>query len=780
MTNEPKQQAYRIFEESLGHDSADRLTFIEQECGGDDELRAEVEALLRADQEADGFLNVSTSDTLTAGPAQVEESAAPVSESALTERTPAPEHIGQYHIKRVIASGGMGTVYEAEQQHPKRSVAVKVIKTGIVSRAMLRRFEFESQILARLRHPNIAQVYEAGMHRDASGVTPFFAMEYIPNATPITTFARSKQLGTTELLELFIQVCEAAHHGHQKGVIHRDLKPSNVLVDTAGQAKIIDFGVARSTDSDMAVTTLQTSVGQLIGTLQYMSPEQCAADPQDLDTRSDVYALGVILYELLCDRLPYDITGLEIHQATAVIRDRAPTRLSAIVKTLRGDIETIVLKALEKDRDRRYQSAADLAQDLRRFLNSEAISARPPSMIYHVRIFARRNKALVGSVATVFAILVVASVVSMMAYLNAEDARAKAEVSRLAAVSAQAETEVQRKEAEQNYSQAKVIRDFFLGTMDFLGRTAKQNRDVTARGLLYQFGEWTSEGELSAEPLAEAVVRLTLARWYAGFGDFPLAEEHIEKALALRQSNLSENHPDVLRAKQVKAWILNQQGKFVEAEPLARDSYEGLRLIQQPGERNRGFAFGILVENLEGQQKFAEIEDVARSEWEAYRDAHGEEQRGAQDRLNVYWRALHSQGKDDEAVPLAAHYIELKKRSAGKPNARISDVHSAAELLLTCEFEDLRDVNTALELAEKADQMAKGRNPWVANNLAQAYFESGRRNEAVTTQERAISLLDPKATQLREEFETSLAKYSAPSSKQDPIGSSGPESSATP
>ena len=188
-----------------------------------------------------------------------------------------PRNIGHFTIKERIASGGMGTVYKAVQEQPRRSVAIKVMKHGVTSRSALRRFEYEAQLLARLRHPYIAQVYEAGTHDDGSGPVPFFAMEYIPNAKPITKYAEDKKLGTRERLDLFARVCDAVHHGHQRGIIHRDLKPSNILVDSHGQPRIIDFGVARATDSDMARTTLQTDLGQLIGTLQYMSPEQCEA-----------------------------------------------------------------------------------------------------------------------------------------------------------------------------------------------------------------------------------------------------------------------------------------------------------------------------------------------------------------------------------------------------------------------------------------------------------------------------------------------------------------------
>jgi tetratricopeptide (TPR) repeat protein/tRNA A-37 threonylcarbamoyl transferase component Bud32 len=317
-----------------------------------------------------------------------------------------PERIGGFRIKRAIGSGGMGTVYLAQQEHPRRVVALKVMRAGIASASATRRFEYESQILARLRHPNIAQVYEAGRHVGESGELLFFAMEYISNAKAVIDYAHEKKLGLRDRLRLFVKVCDAVHHGHQKGVIHRDLKPANILVDSTGEPKIIDFGVARSTDSDMAVTTLQTDIGQLIGTLQYMSPEQCDADPHDLDTRSDIYALGVVLYELLCGRLPYDVTHIAVYEAARVIKEQSPARPSTINRTLRGDLETITLKALEKERDRRYQSAADFREDIEHYLNYEAITAAPPSVAYRVRKFVQRNRGPVIAGATIFALLV--------------------------------------------------------------------------------------------------------------------------------------------------------------------------------------------------------------------------------------------------------------------------------------------------------------------------------------------------------------------------------------
>ena len=292
-----------------------------------------------------------------------------------------PSEIGRYKILGIIASGGMGVVYEAMQEAPRRRVALKVIKAGAASEMALHRFDFEAQILAKLSHPNIAQIYEAGTWESEQGPAPFFAMEYIPGRKTLIDFAENSDLSLTERLELFSKICDAVHHGHQKGVIHRDLKPDNILIGSSGEPKIIDFGVARATDSDLNVTTMQTTMGQLIGTLQYMSPEQCEADPDLIDTRSDVYALGVIMFQLLSGKLPYDLRRQAIHEAVRVIKEQRPDSMSTNNMTLRGDIDTIAMKAMEKERSRRYQSAAELAGDIQHFLKNEPIIARPSSKL---------------------------------------------------------------------------------------------------------------------------------------------------------------------------------------------------------------------------------------------------------------------------------------------------------------------------------------------------------------------------------------------------------------
>jgi WD40 repeat protein len=357
--------------------------------------------------------------------------------------------IGRYRILRLIGQGGMGTVYEAEQAHPRRIVALKIVRPGMATPELLRRFDQESHALGRLQHPGIAQIYEAGTADTGFGPQPYFAMELI-QGKPLTDYARDHRLNARQRLEIMARVAEAAHHAHQRGLIHRDLKPANILVDAAGQPKILDFGVARATDSD-AQATQATDLGRLVGTLAYMSPEQLLADPLELDTRSDVYALGVILYELLAGRLPYDI-GKRVDEAVHAIREEDPSRLSAVDRNYRGDIETIVAKTLEKDRTRRYGSAAELAADIRRYLEDEPIAARPPSATYQLRKFARRHKAVVASAA---AVLIAAAIGTGAAMREA----ARANTQRDEALIANREATLQRDRAERAAAEAATERN---------------------------------------------------------------------------------------------------------------------------------------------------------------------------------------------------------------------------------------------------------------------------------------------------------------------------------
>jgi len=325
-----------------------------------------------------------------------------------------------YKILGQIGKGGMGAVFLAEQQRPKRTVALKVIRADRVTEATRRRFEYEAQILARLKHPGIAQIYEVGSFNLGDGQTPYFAMEYIQGAKPLTNYAKEHDLSTRTRLELFAQVCDAVHHGHQKGIIHRDLKPVNILVDDTGAPRIIDFGIARANDEENVLATMQTNAGQILGTLQYMSPEQCGGASDTVDVRADVYALGVILFQLLSGELPYDLSTLGFAEALLVVtQDRAPS-LASIHAHFKGDLAVICAKALDKDKNDRYQSASELAADIRRYLEDRPILARPIGPLGLLVKWTRRNRELATAITAAAAVLTITSAVLITRIIIAE------------------------------------------------------------------------------------------------------------------------------------------------------------------------------------------------------------------------------------------------------------------------------------------------------------------------------------------------------------------------
>jgi len=351
--------------------------------------------------------------------------------------------LGGVRLERLIGSGGMGRVYEGTQRRPSRKVAVKLMRPGLVAPSLLRRFEFEVEVLARLRHPGIATMHAAGTHRLGDRELPYFIMELIPGADTITRHASARRLDTRRRLELFRDACDAVAHGHRIGVIHRDLKPGNILVDDEGRVKVIDFGVACTTGVDVALATQERDLGRFVGTLQYMSPEQFAADPAALDVRSDVYALGVVLYELLAGRPPHDLRSTPFLQALTIVREAAPPPLPPATRGTGGELDAIVQTCLEKDRERRYGSAGELAADIRRFLGGESIVARPPGLVGSLVKLARRHRAATVALAGMLVTLA-AAVVGISAFaIRAERAREEAERERTRAVAERERADVE-------------------------------------------------------------------------------------------------------------------------------------------------------------------------------------------------------------------------------------------------------------------------------------------------------------------------------------------------
>ncbi len=417
MINDRDRKAHAIFVAALDCDPADRTSYLSGACGADEVLRAEVDRLLGAVERTTNFLEL------------------PVLGPALAGLSSPPPRIRAYRIIRVLGAGGMATVYEAEQDNPRRRVALKVMHRSLSQTSAQQRFAFEAEVLARLKHPGIAQIYEAGTCEDHTGhPVPFFAMEYVEDARTITQHARLANLAQRDRLAMFAEVCDAVQYGHQVGVIHRDLKPSNVLVDSTGRTKIIDFGIARSVQPDDAGITLHGDDGKLIGTLNYMSSEQCAAS-HAIDTRADVYALGVILYELATDRLPHDLSRLTIPEAVRIIQTVNPPRPGSILPEASGDLEAIIMKAMDKDADRRYNGASSLATDVRNFLAFKTVQARLPTPWHHARLFARRHRLLVAAAAiTILTIVSASALTGVFAYRSWHESlrRQKAEQAALA------------------------------------------------------------------------------------------------------------------------------------------------------------------------------------------------------------------------------------------------------------------------------------------------------------------------------------------------------------
>jgi tetratricopeptide (TPR) repeat protein len=672
MNPERLDRLKEILHEAAAVPPADRRAFLECACGGDTGLRAEVESLLAHEGRA--------SLPAVEGPGG---------------RAHLPERIGPYRVIEVLGEGGMGTVYRADQAEPfRREVAVKLLRGGLDSAGVAARFEAERRTLALMDHPNIARVLDAGS--DEAG-RPYFVMELVRGRT-ITEFCKAGPLDVRRRLGLFLQVCRAVRHAHRRGIIHRDLKPSNILVAAEGGEpvpKVIDFGIAKALHEPLLGTDFRTRPGQLVGTLEYMSPEQARGDVAALDTRTDVYALGVILYELLAGRLPLELGGAPLHEAVRRICEEPPRPLRVAATTASGridaDLSTITDKCLEKDPDRRYGSAADLTEDLERYIESRPILARPPSAAYVARKLIRRHRVPFAFAALIVAFLAVyAATVSVQLRMQThERARAEAEARKAERINA------------------------FLQEMLSSAAPGREGRDVRVKEVLDAAAARIG-GRLEDEPEVAADVRETMGSVYLDLGLNDEAEPLLRAALELRREHLGAAHPDtaeahrqmanlrhfqgrqdeaeaeILRALEIVrsatgspplllARILNTQGLVLRAKGKSRESESSFREAldlhrANPGEK--GPEEATVAENLAGallgRGAHREAEDLVRLALAEKRKADGG--RGAATATSLHNLAfiLAAQGKHEEAVPLYREALDIDRAVKGERHPEVA------------------------------------------------------------------------------------------------------------
>lgn len=732
-----------LFAAVLDRPPAERARFLDTTCSGEPALRARLEALLAAH---DSHATLSDAALAAVALGSRDPFAA---EDAVGAR------IGPYRLAEKIGEGGVGTVYRAEQEEPvRRAVALKVIKLGMDTREVIARFAAERQALALMDHPHIAHVFDAGA--TASG-RPFFAMELV-RGLPITRYCDEHRLGLEARLELFVTVCAAVQHAHTKGIIHRDLKPSNILVaehDGRPLPKVIDFGIAKATGPALAGQTLVTAVAQFVGTPAYMSPEQAGPDGTDLDTRSDVFSLGVLLCELLAGRTPFagrDLKKSGLDEIRRRIREDEPQRPSALLAAcdpesrraadrLRGELDWIVLRCLEKDRTRRYPTANALAEDLRRYLDHEPVSAVAPSALYTLRKFARRYRvAFAAGLAIAFTLLAATGVSAWLAVRAtraervAEARRAEAETQRAAAVAAE-------RRAETEAASSRAITDFLR--RDLLAQASPESqpeRDVKLRTVLDRAAS-RIEGRFPAQPLVEAALRDTLGDTYTALGEHALQEREFAASRELYRRTLGENHESTLRAEARWVQALRMQTKLAEASAAATPLLARAEAVLGPEHEITQQVVTSLQGVLLAQAKFREAEPLLRRSLAASRRTLGDEHINTLSALSNLALVLANLGRFDEAIVLSEESIALRRKVYGPehPLTLPTMANLAAIYAQTGRLDDA--VRLATEVFTLRGRILGAEHPQTlsaSDILANILVRAGRRTEAAALFDKSL------------------------------------------
>jgi eukaryotic-like serine/threonine-protein kinase len=741
------RQVEEIFQRALELDESCRAEFLERSCGDDERLRREVESLLSQDKQVEQFIDSPAVEFVGRLIANNEEKdrATNLMGGSSTLGTmdlagTAGTAIGRYHLLEKIGEGGMGEVWLAEQKEPvRRRVALKLVKAGMNTREVMVRFESERQALALMDHPAIAKVFDAGSTPQGA---PYFVMEYVAGV-PITAYCDNHRLSIRERLELFMHVCEGVQHAHQKAIIHRDLKPSNILVieiDGRAAPKIIDFGVAKALTQRLTADTMFTRVGTLVGTPEYMSPEQANSSGEDIDTRTDVYSLGIIFYELLAGAPPLDLQNTTLEEFLRRLREEEPPKLStkirthpatstevahkrqteplALVKQVRGELDSIALKGLEKQRSRRYASPSDFASDIRRYLNNEAVLAVPPSVAYRARKFARRYRVALVTAGAFALVLIVAAAVSIR-----QSIRANRE-----AVRANRETAVA--EAVNDFLQNDLLAQASANNQS--GPTAKPDPDLKVRTALDRAAE-RIEGKFEKQPEVEAGIRDTMGQTYMDLGLYPEARTQFERALDLQRRVLGTKDPKTLRIMSRLGRIAWLEGKNTEAEALLSQSLAIQRHVLGSEQSETLYSMTNLANVYDSEGNYAQAEALDSRILEIRRRVLGPEHPDTLHSVNNLAADYSDEGKHAQAEALRSQILGIQRRVLGPehPDTLLSMQNLANDYNHEGKYEQAEALHSqALEIRRRVLGPEHPDTLLSMQNLANTYYHEGKYAQA--------------------------------------------------